>query len=42
MTLRVLLTRDEGLAAEVRALGAEVRVAAVTRTEPVSVEVDPG
>ena len=41
MTLRVLLTRDEGLAAEVRALGAEVRVAAVTRTEPVPVEVDP-
>ncbi|MHC4861762.1 MAG: uroporphyrinogen-III synthase [Planctomycetota bacterium] len=39
--LRVLLTRDEGLADEVRAIGAEVRMAVVTRTEPVPVSVDP-
>jgi uroporphyrinogen-III synthase len=39
--LTVLLTRDEGLAEVVRALGAEVRVAAVTRREPVAVDADP-
>jgi len=39
--LRVLLTRDDGLADEVRALGAEVRVAAVTWTEPVPAVADP-
>jgi uroporphyrinogen-III synthase len=39
--LTVLLTRDEGLAEEVRALGAEVRVATVTRFETVAHEADP-
>jgi uroporphyrinogen-III synthase len=39
--LTVLLTRDEGLADEVRALGAEVRIAPVTRFEPVAHEADP-
>jgi uroporphyrinogen III methyltransferase/synthase len=37
----VLLTRDDGLADDVRALGAEVRVAAVTWTEPVPADADP-
>jgi len=37
----VLLTRDGGLADEVKALGAEVRVAAVTRFEPVAHDADP-
>jgi uroporphyrinogen-III synthase len=37
----VLVTRDEGLAGELRALGAEVRVANLLSFEPVVHEVDP-
>jgi uroporphyrinogen-III synthase len=39
--LTVLLTRDGGLAEALHAVGAEVRVAPVTRYEAVEVDVDP-
>jgi uroporphyrinogen III methyltransferase/synthase len=39
--LTVLLTRDEGMAADIEALGAEVRVVKLNDYEPLRAEIDP-